>query len=73
MNRIREYRTSLGITQQQLADALGVYQPTVNRYERGRDPSLKTCWQIINSLRSLGANCGLEDVFPDNTTAKKSA
>ncbi|MDF5166534.1 helix-turn-helix domain-containing protein [Vibrio parahaemolyticus] len=73
MNRIKEYRTNLGITQQQLADELGVYQATVNRYEKGRDPNLKTCWRIINSLRSLGAKCGIEDVFPDNTTTKKSA
>ncbi|HCG5528519.1 TPA: helix-turn-helix transcriptional regulator [Vibrio parahaemolyticus] len=37
MNRIKDYRTNLGITQQQLADELGVYQATVNRYEKGRN------------------------------------
>lgn len=72
MNRIKEYRTNLGITQKQLADNLGVYQATVNRYERGRDPKIQTCWDIINSLRSFGAKCGIEDVFPDSTTTKKS-
>ncbi|WP_373417429.1 helix-turn-helix domain-containing protein, partial [Vibrio parahaemolyticus] len=28
MNRIKDYRTNLGITQQQLADELGVYRAT---------------------------------------------
>ncbi len=73
MNRIKYYRTNLGITQQQLADELGVYQATVNRYEKGRSPNLKTCWQIINALCSLGAKCKFQDVFPDNTAPKKTA
>ncbi|WP_140320405.1 helix-turn-helix domain-containing protein, partial [Vibrio parahaemolyticus] len=52
---------------------LGVYQATVNRYEKGRSPNLKTCWQIINALCSLGAKCKFQDVFPDNTAPKKTA
>lgn len=35
MNRIRQLREEKGMTQQQLADALGVNQSTVDRYEKG--------------------------------------
>ena len=35
MNRIRELREARGLTQQQLADACGTTQPTIDRLEKG--------------------------------------
>ena len=35
MNRIRQLREEKGMTQQQLADTLGINQSTVDRYEKG--------------------------------------
>jgi putative transcriptional regulator len=40
-NRVKEFRTGLGWTQQQLADAVGVSRQSINSIERQRyEPSL---------------------------------
>jgi len=40
-NNIRYYRTLAGLTQYELADKLGIKQPTMSQYERGtRNPSI---------------------------------
>ena len=51
MNRIRQLREEKGMTQQQLADALGVNQSTVDRYEKGIiEPRLTMAMRIISVL-----------------------
>lgn len=51
LNRIRDLREAKGMTQQQLADALGVNQSTVDRYEKGVIKlSLNTALRIISVL-----------------------
>jgi putative transcriptional regulator len=58
-NAIRELRTERGLTQADLADAVGVTRQTVIAIEQGRySPSLEMAFQIS---RVLGA--ALTDVF----------
>ncbi|MFA9515938.1 CBS domain-containing protein [Halopenitus sp. H-Gu1] len=48
---LRERRTSLGLTQSELADAAGVSQPLIARIEGGDvDPRLSTLRRIVNAL-----------------------
>lgn len=48
---LKKARTAAGLTQQQLADALGVTRPTVSRYEDGtRFPDAATITKIVEVL-----------------------
>lgn len=59
MNRIRYLREEKGLTQQQLADRLGVNQSTVDRYEKGIiQLSLNMALRIIAVL-----GCSLGDLI----------
>ena len=60
-NRLRELRTSLGWSQADLAEALGVSRQTVNAIETGKYcPSLPLAFKIA---RLWGRP--LEDIFQD--------
>ncbi len=60
-NSIRELRTERGLTQADLADAVGVTRQTVIAIEQGKySPSLEMAFQIARVLRA-----DLEDVFHD--------
>jgi putative transcriptional regulator len=52
MNRVRERRKELGLTQQALADRVGVARQTINKLEReqGYDVAKKLCVQVANAL-----------------------
>lgn len=57
--RMKEYRTRLGLTQEKLADIVGVRRETIIFLEKGKyNPSLKLAHSIA---RVLGA--GIEDIF----------
>lgn len=59
INRIKLARMELNLTQQQLADAIGVTRQTINLIEKGNyNPSLKLCLAICYSL-----NKTLDDLF----------
>lgn len=59
INRVRELRTSAGMTQQALADAIGVSRQTVNAIETGRYmPSLEVALKIAGSF-----DAATDDVF----------
>lgn len=50
-NTIREARTSKGMTQQELADQIGVIRQTITEYESGRiEPSVKILVKIMKVL-----------------------
>lgn len=50
-NRLRELRQSAGLTQVALAEASGVPQPRISKYERGtRQPSLDTLRALAKVL-----------------------
>jgi len=58
-NHIKAARLAHNLTQQQLADAIGVTRQTINLIEKGKyNPSLKLCLAICYSLNST-----LNDLF----------
>jgi len=58
-NRLRELREARGLTQEELAKALGVTRQTIIAIEKGRyDPSLRLAFKIA---RFFGVK--IEDVF----------
>ena len=49
--KIREYRKNRALTQQQLAEILGVRQNTICQWEKGkREPSIKMCKEVASVL-----------------------
>lgn len=51
VNRVKLARMELNMTQQQLADTVGVTRQTINLIEKGNyNPSLKLCLAICYSL-----------------------
>ena len=57
--RMKEYRARLGLTQEKLAEIVGVRRETIIFLEKGKyNPSLRLAYNIA---RALGA--GIEDVF----------
>ncbi|EOW9223423.1 helix-turn-helix transcriptional regulator [Vibrio cholerae] len=78
MNKIKQYRNTVGVTQKELGELLGVGQSTIDRYESGvRKINYQIAWKIVDSLNQLGANCSFDDVFPNpntqNNNCKSSA
>jgi len=58
-NRLREFREAYGLTQEELAKALGVTRQTIIAIEKGKyDPSLKLAFKIA---RFFGVK--IEDIF----------
>lgn len=58
--KIRQFRQELGMTQQELAESVGVTRQTINALENARyNPSLLLAYKIT---KVLGKN-SIEDVF----------
>jgi len=49
-NRVRELRAARGLTQEELADQIGVSQAHVSRIEAGAAPSLELAQTICRAL-----------------------
>ncbi|WP_140921044.1 helix-turn-helix transcriptional regulator [Limnobaculum xujianqingii] len=65
MSCIRELREKANVSQEYLAEKVGLTQGAIGHYELGRrKPSLKNCRLIVSALNELGVACGLDDVFP---------
>ena len=58
---VRGMRESAGLTQQQLANAIGTSQPTIARLERGTDQRLPR-WDLMRRI-GLALGCQLKLVF----------
>ncbi|AIU68898.1 XRE family transcriptional regulator [Thermococcus eurythermalis] len=58
-NRLRELREAKGLTQEELAKALGVTRQTIIAIEKGKyDPSLRLAFKIARFF-----NAKIEDIF----------
>ncbi|MDO4897951.1 MAG: helix-turn-helix transcriptional regulator [Rothia sp. (in: high G+C Gram-positive bacteria)] len=58
-NNLKELRAQAGLSQQGLADVLGVSRQTIISIEKGRfDPSLPLAFQLAATF-----NCRIEDIF----------
>ena len=57
--RMKEYRARLGLTQEKLAEMVGVRRETIIFLEKGKyNPSLKLAHGIARAL-----DAGIEDIF----------
>ena len=53
MNQVKQYRTALGLSQQALAQAVGVSRQTVNQLEnQDYNPTLSLCIRIAKALNT---------------------
>ncbi len=60
-NRIKELRSEMNFTQEDLANALGVSRQTVNAIEKGKfDPSLPLAFKMARLFGML-----IEDIFQE--------
>ena len=58
-NSVKVARVKAGLTQQQLAEAVGITRQTVSLIEKGKyNPSLKLCLQICYTV-----NTKLDEIF----------
>ena len=59
ITRIKEYRTRMGLTQEDLAKSVGVRRETIVFLEQGKyNPSLKLAHDVARTL-----NTGIDDLF----------
>ncbi|OPA76258.1 transcriptional regulator [Paenibacillus selenitireducens] len=58
-NHVKVARVKADLTQQQLADAVGITRQTISHIEKGKyNPSLKLCLQICYAV-----NAKLDEIF----------
>lgn len=63
--RLKSARAALDMSQQQLADAVGVTRQTINAIERGDyNPTIKLCLAICHALGKT-----LDELFWEDTEA----
>lgn len=74
MNRIKEFRELAVMTQEALANELGLSQGAVAHYENGkRTPDLDVCRNIVIVFANAGVSVTLDDVFPPKVKPKVAA
>ena len=64
LNKVRGYRTMLGLTQEEMAKRLGVSTPTYRAYEE--DPnkmSVETANKFLEVINEVDSHIKLDDVF----------
>lgn len=66
ISRIKEARVKYGLSQEDLANKIGVSRQTINLIERGNhNPSIKTCQDICRELNlTLNEVFGADVYFP---------
>lgn len=66
MSNLKATRERVGLTQSALASAVRMTQGAIAHYENGRrQPGLSACRKILDALNAKGADCSLDDVFPN--------
>jgi putative transcriptional regulator len=71
MNAIRSIRNRLGLTQQALADGLGVTQGNVSLYEHGQVMPPKVARRLVAFAHQCGTDITLDDVYAESTEVEK--
>ncbi|HAK1937783.1 TPA: helix-turn-helix transcriptional regulator [Salmonella enterica] len=65
MNRLKELRQLAGMTQTELAEAMGLSQGAIAHYEKGfRGMKAMRIQKLLGILSEKGVACTFEDVFP---------
>lgn len=65
MNKIKEFRKTLKITQSDLANSLNLSQGAISHYESGRRfVDLDTCREITNFFIKKGVKTSVDELFP---------
>ena len=77
-NRVRELRAARGLTQEDLAEKIGVSQAHVSRIEAGSAPSLELAQTICRALEvqlsdAWPTSSGAVEVLHDATSAPDAA
>ncbi len=55
-NKLKEKRLALGLTQAEVAEAIGIAESAYQRYEYGRLPNAKTAVKIARTLNTTVEN-----------------
>lgn len=63
MNQISNIRARLGVTQQAMADGIGVTQGNVSNYERGQNMPPDVAQRLIVYAKSLKLPLSYDDVY----------
>ena len=64
MNRVKEFRRELGMSQLELAKDIGVSRQTINMIENDKyNPTLELCLNLAHSLQTDLNNLFWEDDF----------
>ena len=64
MNRVKEFRTELGMSQLELAKDIGVSRQTINMIENDKyNPTLELCLNLARTLQTDLNNLFWEDDF----------
>lgn len=65
MNNLSRYRKELGLTQSDLAIALGCTKGNISHYENGRRKAdLNMCRNLVAFFNKNGASISIDDLFP---------
>lgn len=68
MNKLMLFRQQSGLTQSEMANAVGITQGALGHYEQGRrKPSLAMARKLVRVLNEFGGNVTIDDVFPINS------
>jgi putative transcriptional regulator len=70
MSNLKETRKRVGLTQAELAAAVGLTQGAIAHYENERrEPGLDECRSIVKALNKKGAKTSLDKLFPPKQPA----
>ncbi|MFL9610201.1 helix-turn-helix domain-containing protein [Methylobacillus sp. Pita2] len=63
MNNFQTIRSRLNLSQAELAEALGMSQPNVSKYENGQDIPPDTARKLISLAQSRGVSISFDDIY----------
>jgi len=69
MNNVRHIRQTLGLSQDSLAEALGMTQGSVSQYELGSDIPPRVARRLIDVAAAKGLEISFDDVYNTSEAA----